>query len=61
MATTFSFSDEVPLQKNLSQSLRENRVRDAEKIRQDFISSKMLLIPPKIVRPSSNGLRQDEH
>jgi hypothetical protein len=45
--------DETPLEEEIPLGSKESRERDAERIRQDFIKSKRLLISPQATIPAS--------
>ena len=61
MDTILSSPDDIPFQENLPLRHRKTRVNDAEKIRQDFIRSRQLMIPPKNGTPSPTDKQHDEH
>ena len=60
MSNTESFSNDAPLPENYPTNRREARVRDAEKIRQDFVSSRRIHPAKKVEQPSVKELHDDE-
>ena len=59
MATIPTFSDEAPFQEFLPLGSKESRLREAEKIRQDFVKSTKHL-PRPLRNPASKELEQGE-
>lgn len=60
IAMTPSSDEEISPLEILLSKFRESRMNDAENIRQDFIKSKGILIPPHVVIPITKGTTQDD-
>jgi hypothetical protein len=54
-----SSADKTPLEGEIPLGSKESRGRDAERIRQDFIKSKRILISPQATTPASEESGRD--